>query len=608
MNKRERYLEEISLGILPKGTNFSEEQKNIILQDSTINVVAGPGTGKTTVLTAKCALLLKEIKNSRQGICLVTHTNVAVDEIKEGLRKLGFKELEYPHFIGTIQEFFNSFFAKKAFHKILGDKKFRVLEDEEYKEKFEYYFERYKPKWYNSYFPNVLKKNPILNIYSDKTFEIHSDTKESYKANFNKCVEVLFKKGYVTNKQCLELAKWHIENHKILLKKAISNRFKFVLLDEAQDTNKLQYELLNTLFIDNEISFQRYGDPYQALYNIFEDETEIWLPTSEINLIPKYDISETSRFNENIAKIVRNVCIERYDNFKSLNIVNSFKPHYIIYENEDDLISKYKSLIKLSEQKSESFALSNKKDAILSVRHEELSSIFQSYSKPKVKVRRSESTVKQAYNLFLDMLSKELDLSINETKEKIESILECRELLAISVKILIKGEDLNLIQYYLDTILNKVSNNKKMKVKTLDEVCKNFYSEIASNVSTLHEEKANFYIGTIHSVKGETHRSTMLVLNSQFIDYSNRLSFNISDLLEDYLVGNYKNPYFIENLSKRKETYKALKLAYVALSRPTHLLVIAIPKSIVKSNFLVRLKEFDWVEHKSNSVLAKSNL
>ncbi|MFS3930872.1 UvrD-helicase domain-containing protein [Priestia flexa] len=604
MNKRERYLEEISIGLLPIGAEFSEQQKGAILQDDSINVVAGPGSGKTTVLTAKCALLLKGIKNRRQGICLVTHTNVAVDEIKGGLRKLGFKELEYPHFIGTIQEFFNTFFAKKAFHKILGDRKFRVLENEEYRERFDYYFERYKPNWYTGNYPNVFKNNPTLKIYSDKTFEIHSDTKPSYRDSLNNSVKVLFSQGFVTNKQCLELAKWYIEKHKNLFRKAISKRFNYVLLDEAQDTNKLQYELLNILFNDNEVSFQRYGDPYQALYNIYENEGDIWIPTNEIKLIPKYDISETSRFNENIAKIVRNVCIENYDDFTSLHRVDSFKPHYLVYENEDDLIANYKSLIKKLEHESEEFAILNKKDAILSVKHDELSAIFQSYSKPKVKVKKSESNVKQAYNLFLGMLSKELDLSFKDTKEKIDSLLECKQLLAISVRILLRGEDNSLIQSHLDTVLNKLSESKTLSILNLDEMCTSFRIGITSNESIAQEKKDNLYIGTIHSVKGETHRSTMLVLNSEFKDYSSGHSFTILELLEDYLVGNYINPSVIENSYKRKETYKALKLAYVALSRPTYLSVIAIPKSIVKSDFLVKLKEFDWVEYKSNPVFA----
>ncbi|MGZ7186195.1 hypothetical protein ACXWN6_10355, partial [Streptococcus pyogenes] len=76
------------------------------------------------------------------------HTNVAVDEIKESLKKLGVEEIKNPHFIGTIQDFFNTFFAKKAFHLILGDKKMRVLDDDVFREKFDKQFEFRKPDFY----------------------------------------------------------------------------------------------------------------------------------------------------------------------------------------------------------------------------------------------------------------------------------------------------------------------------------------------------------------------------------------------------------------------------------------------------------------------------
>ncbi|MCY9127667.1 hypothetical protein MOE95_15280 [Bacillus spizizenii] len=52
----EKYLEEIEKRLLPKGASFSGQQKEVILNSGSANVVAGPGSGKTTVLTAKCAL------------------------------------------------------------------------------------------------------------------------------------------------------------------------------------------------------------------------------------------------------------------------------------------------------------------------------------------------------------------------------------------------------------------------------------------------------------------------------------------------------------------------------------------------------------------------
>ena len=110
-------LELIEKRLLPEGCHFSDEQQAVIFEDDSMDVVAGPGSGKTTVLTARIKILLEQIKESRKGICVLTHTNVAVDEIKESLKKLGVEEIKNPHFIGTIQDFFNTFFAKKADRK-----------------------------------------------------------------------------------------------------------------------------------------------------------------------------------------------------------------------------------------------------------------------------------------------------------------------------------------------------------------------------------------------------------------------------------------------------------------------------------------------------------
>src|SRR4051812_759031 len=86
--------------ILPPGCDFSSQQKEAISAEGSIDIVAGPGSGKTTVLIAKCGLLLNDKAQSDKGTCLITHTNVAVDEIRTGLRKIGINDIEYPNFIG----------------------------------------------------------------------------------------------------------------------------------------------------------------------------------------------------------------------------------------------------------------------------------------------------------------------------------------------------------------------------------------------------------------------------------------------------------------------------------------------------------------------------
>ena len=77
------------------------------------DIQACPGSGKTTLVAAKLILLAKNWQQSTSGVCVLSHTNVAKNEIISRLEsdEHGHKLLSYPHFIGTIQEFVNRFLA-----------------------------------------------------------------------------------------------------------------------------------------------------------------------------------------------------------------------------------------------------------------------------------------------------------------------------------------------------------------------------------------------------------------------------------------------------------------------------------------------------------------
>lgn len=72
-----------------------------------VDIQAFPGSGKTTILVAKLAILAKKWTYSNVGICVLSHTNVAREEIEErlGNTEIGRKLLSYPHFIGTEHSF-----------------------------------------------------------------------------------------------------------------------------------------------------------------------------------------------------------------------------------------------------------------------------------------------------------------------------------------------------------------------------------------------------------------------------------------------------------------------------------------------------------------------
>ncbi|KAB0443984.1 UvrD-helicase domain-containing protein [Lysinibacillus fusiformis] len=585
----DKQLELITPLILPNGLDFFDQQKKVIFTEGSANIIAGPGSGKTTVLIAKSALLIKQNTEINRGICLITHTNVAVDEIKMGLKKIGISNIEYPNFVGTIQDFFNTFFAKKAFHLVLKDKNFRVLDDDEYNKKFVELFEIYKPEKYSYSIPKFSSKNPQLQIFGDLSFRITSNAKPFYKEAFEKCLKILFERGIVTNYQCLELSKWYIEKYNISLKSAIKSRFKCFLLDEAQDTSFLQYELLNMLISDTDVSFQKFGDPYQALYNIFEGNNDAWVPIKETKETYQ-EISETSRFGSSIANIVKNICIERYDSFQSLNLVQSFAPYIIIYENEEDLFKQYKGLINICQKESESFDMSTKKDAILGAFHPDLEKLFSSYTRPSIKPNENENIIKKINNFMVNLISKELDIPFKELKQIIDSNLKCKVKLSICIKEFLKDEFLiNEISVNLRDVLRMLTNDEKDQfiMSEIELQISNFkmFLNTKKNIQ-VSDDKIEFYIGTIHSVKGETHRSTLLVLDTRFTDYStgSPIEFELLNLLRDYLAGEHISPTLIEDPIERNGTIMALKLAYVALSRPTHLAVVAIPTNLVSKD------------------------
>ncbi len=411
-------LASIEKSLLPSGCHFSEEQKDVILHNDAMDVVAGPGTGKTTVLTARVKILLEQLKDSGQGICVLTHTNVAVDEIKSNIRKLGIEEIKTPHFIGTIQDFFNTFFAKKAFHLILGDKKMRVLDDDIFRERFDKQFVGYYqfldvsvPK----YLPNPSGKIDKWN-FSQEARPVKVESKvggqnKQYNNAFNTSMENLFKSGIITNNCCLELSKWYIEQHNEMFRNIISKRFTYLLLDEVQDTSQFQFELIQSLFDKTSVTIQKFGDPYQAIYNIWGGDKELaW----KIDDSMEKRISKTSRFAESIVNIVKNVCVEKYDDLESDSKNNSFPPYFIVYDDGDNLINKYCSLIARLENENETFMNSPKSKVIVSAQHKDLENTFgERYQLVAVKDLNYRSDL----DLFLDILLKELSRNFDDNFE-----------------------------------------------------------------------------------------------------------------------------------------------------------------------------------------------
>lgn len=602
-------LEMIESKLLPEDCHFSDEQLAVIFEDNNMDVVAGPGTGKTTVLTARIKVILDRLKDSDQGICVLTHTNVAVDEIKNSLKKLGVSEIKSPHFIGTIQDFFNTFFAKKAFHLLLGDKKMRVLDDDMYREKFDKQFEFRKPGWYSDdiNFPNPFKAR--INWNFENLDEVASMVEnKGHKKAFNDSITHLFNQGIVTNQCCLELSKWYIEQYCKNLRTIIPNRFSYLLLDEAQDTSQLQFSLISSLFEGTSIVIQKFGDPYQAIYDIWGVDTDLaW----QVDRTIEKRISKTSRFSKSIVEVVKNVCVVNYDDFHSESKHSSFEPYFIIYKNGEDLIEQYSSLINRLENKDEFFRNSSKAKMIVSANHKDLERAFgERYQRvPLKKIFQGNQLTLLSHLLFKEV-SKFVDDSVEDLFREDMVKLQIFEIF----KVIIDGSEEGIKNKLKDLLCLLASNGETSEVKSilniddtlLNDISQKVVSALQEDMPEVLDEKYNFDIGigTIHSVKGETHKANLLMLDSTFTIYNEKsqTDYHLISLLKPYLSKNYKELPFSKN-EEEKEIEKALKLAYVALSRPTHLVCIGIPNSKVEEdNCLVEnLTNAGWIQFLNES-------
>ena len=107
--------------LLPHGAHFPEDARNVIRCWHSTDVAACPGSGKTTVLLAKLKLLADKMPLEKgAGICVLSHTNVAVDEIKNRLSDYADRLLNYPNYIGTIQSFIDRFVTMPYLRNISG--------------------------------------------------------------------------------------------------------------------------------------------------------------------------------------------------------------------------------------------------------------------------------------------------------------------------------------------------------------------------------------------------------------------------------------------------------------------------------------------------------
>lgn len=247
---------------------LNKEQKEAVLTtEGPILILAGAGSGKTKVLTTKIAYLIEEKGISPYNILAITFTNKAAKEMKERLYKL----------VGVISKYsqvstFHSFglrILRENCEQLGYASNFIIMDSDDSLSVIKKILKEFNldPKQYN---PNAIRnkisscKNELVTPEEYEKFAIGEYEKVVLKV-YQKYEKTLKRNNSIDFDDLLILPIKLFREHPSILQK-YQEKFKYILIDEYQDTNEAQY-ILTKMISAKYKNICCVGDNDQSIYS-----------------------------------------------------------------------------------------------------------------------------------------------------------------------------------------------------------------------------------------------------------------------------------------------------------------------------------------------------
>lgn len=271
--------------------------------DGPAMILAGPGTGKTRVLTTRIANLVNNKNINPENILAVTFTQKASSEMKERLKKLLenksiFNKVHIHTFHSLGLNMLKKYYTETPGHKI------SIIDDAD-KESILYH---------HYGIPKNRIKKAIKTITSLKQSLETIDTIEEPEQRelFRSYQGYLDRNGLHDLDDMIYEAYWLIMNNEEI-KKQYQQQFRYILVDEYQDINYAQYQLINC-FLERASSPNLFiiGDPNQAIYGFRgADISFIKRFTDDFPGAKVYKLGKSYRCTDRILEASGNVIFHR---------------------------------------------------------------------------------------------------------------------------------------------------------------------------------------------------------------------------------------------------------------------------------------------------------
>ena len=244
-----------------------EQQEAVRKTEGPLLILAGAGSGKTRVLTTKVAYLIENMEVSPYNILAITFTNKAANEMKERLNLLVGEKANYIQ-VST----FHSFGLKilRENYEVLGyNSNFSIMDSDDTLSIIKKILKdlNLDTKIYN---PTAIRhkisgcKNEIISPAEYDKYAI-SEFEQVVLKVYKKYEETLKRNNAVDFDDLLILPLKLFKEHPSILEK-YQQRFKYILIDEYQDTNEAQY-ILTKMISAKYRNICCVGDNDQSIYS-----------------------------------------------------------------------------------------------------------------------------------------------------------------------------------------------------------------------------------------------------------------------------------------------------------------------------------------------------
>lgn len=596
---------------------FDDERKEFITNLDTLDLQAVPGSGKTTALLAKLLILERYLPlENGAGILVLSHTNAAVDEIKEKIGKHCPHLFSYPHFIGTIQQFVNRFLAIPYFVFSKGHRDILIDGDVYYEAVLKYFsaLDDGAKGWVErkrdpETFIKSLRFDSELNLTEWVNGAIAlkgSSESKNYKL-WAGMKQKLFHRGRLHFDDAYFFATQLIKKYPKTVS-FIRKRFSFVFVDEMQDMAKHQHDILETLFHSLDFVcpvFQRIGDKNQAIYSSKIETANVWTDRELV-----LSLNGSYRLSQPVAEVVKNFS----ESHQNIDARGSAEHLPVILTYDDDSVSR---VVPRFARRVKELELDQIPDSTFHVigwvkdpeKRLSVGSYWENFEP------QNQVCAKECYSSLSDYI--EVAKCASHTKESkplerlfVSAILEVLRIEGIKHPVTQRAftratlfaylredhaEAYADIRLYLYQWNRAVVSEKEVLAdikEFLETFLKNvFGSDLSGATDFINSEPSitqlpkgpaeinsneidgvKITVGTVHSVKGKTHTATLYLETFNGSDGARGAMGYDGGKLSDQFTGvqfdGHDKAYKIKNT----------RVAYVGMSRPSHLLCVAIHK------------------------------